>query len=494
MGNVHRIKKSGFWLFLLLILTSCQKEDDKQESFHHFSNENVSHKMVTATDIPEVMQFLRANASPDLHFAIQIGELPEGQNRSGESDLIISELMIEQILAVTNEANLTNYSFQLRVDTAPYYEGEVSFFNLIVKETTAVEGYYAYIQEYRMDENWYVGNGSILDMHTYTGKMVFYTLEGLYLARVNFSNGQIIGEDIRSPCPNDDPGGGDPGGGGSGSGPGVGDGGSGGGTGGGSGTGGGGIQIIVIGCDCAPIPHPPGDTSCVCGTEIPGTPGYIIIVWGSEIDDINETLRSPCGDFPPQCSHPNGDPCPCNATNTGCIEENDGVGVIIIPQTPCQKLNFLSQTQNFQDKINELNTLSNALPSETRYEKGYVLNGLNNNTTYTPFQSLPNRPHINFQLPFGTIITGFMHNHFYINETGSNGETIKSLSVFSDEDIFSLYKLAKGGHISNPNGFTYVMVYQGTMYHLQITNLTQFINFVDDWLVGNNPDIISPFL
>lgn len=248
MGNNHVFKKSGFWLFLLLILSSCQKDDVKQELFHHFSNEKLNHKMVTAADIPEVMKFLRANSSKDLRFTIHTGSITGGHNRSGEPDLIISELMTEQILAVTNASSLTNYSFQLRVDTAPYYEGEVSFFNLIVKETTAVEGYYAYIQEYRMDENWYVGNDYILDMQTYTGKMIFYTLEGLYVAKVDFSNGQIIGEDLRSRCPD---GGGGPGGGGSTSGPGGDSGGSTGGSGGtGGGTGGGGIQIIVVGCTC----------------------------------------------------------------------------------------------------------------------------------------------------------------------------------------------------------------------------------------------------
>ena len=208
--------------------------------------------MIEAIDIPEVMQFLKSKSNPDLNFSIQTGGIPGQQNRSSEPDLVISDLITEQILAVTNQTNLTNYTFLLRIDTAPYYEGEVSFFNLIVKETTANEGYYAYIQEYRVDENWYVSNGSILDMQTYTGKMIFYTLEGLYVAKVDFSNGQITGNEYRFPCPNDDPGGSDPGGGGSTSGPRSDPGGPGGDPGGG--TGGGGIQIIVVGCTCATPP------------------------------------------------------------------------------------------------------------------------------------------------------------------------------------------------------------------------------------------------
>lgn len=322
MGKIQELKKTGFCFFLFLILTSCQKEDVKQDSFPHFSNKEVGHKMVTATDIPEVMGFLRANASSDLRYTIHAGGILGSQTRSGEPDLVISELMTEQILAVTNEAYLTNYSFQLRVDTAPYYEGEISFFNLIVKETTAQEGYYAYIQEYRMDENWYVSNNYQLNMHSYTGKMIFYTLEGLYVAKVDFSNGQIVGEDLRSPCPD---GGGSSGGGGSTSGPGGDGGGSTGGTGGGNGGGGSPcywwVEYVEVGCICVP-----GNTSgCPGPTEI-----AVITIF---CPNHREALRSPCCDgepceLPEECWDAVGDPCPngCNVDGT-CFEENPDTGV-----------------------------------------------------------------------------------------------------------------------------------------------------------------------
>jgi hypothetical protein len=454
MGNYHVFKKSGFWLFFLLILTSCQKDDVKQESFHHFSDENLNHKMVTADDIPEVMQFLWANAAPDLKFLIQTEGIPGVLNKSGELDLIISELNTEQVLAVTNESDLTNYSFQLIVDTAPHYEGEVSFFNLIVKETTAVEGYYAYIKEYRMDENWYVGNESILDMYTYTGKMIFYTIEGVYVAKLDFLDGRIIGEDLRSPCP-PDTGGGSSGGGGSGSGPGDGGtGGSGGGTGGG--TGGGGIQIIVVGCTCYTPPHQPGE-ACDCNN-----PPYIVIVWGSEIDDINETLRSPCDELPPQCSHPNGDPCPCNAINEGCIEENPSVGVLIIkPHPDCTKLNQILAHQPTKSKIENLqNDLNSPI------EKGFNLY-MNSNGDVLSTPIAPGQID-SFNLSTSSAVFGGVHLHH-------NG----IYPMFSLGDPLALYNLWTNFDNGTNDSYliTNIMVSQYGVYAIKIKNVGQLTNF-----------------
>lgn len=46
--------------------------------------------------------------------------------------------------------------------------------------------------------------------------------------------------------------------------------------------------------------------------------------------------------------------------------------------------------------------------------------------------------------------------------------------------------MAKHGHIANANSFTFVVVYKGDMYHLQIENLQDFIDFGDDWLAEPN--------
>jgi hypothetical protein len=60
------------------------------------------------------------------------------------------------------------------------------------------------------------------------------------------------------------------------------------------------------------------------------------------------------------------------------------------------------------------------------------------------------------------------------------------VSIFSDEDVFSLYRMAKGGHVETTNGFTFAMVYQGDIYHLQIEDLQEFIDFGNNFL--ENPD------
>jgi hypothetical protein len=451
MGNNHTFKKSGFWLFILLILSSCQKDDVKEEYFHHFSSEKIDHKMVTATDIPEVMQFLRAKASPDLRFNIHDGSMLGVQNRSGESNLIISELITEQILSVTNEASLTNFSFQLRVDTAPEYDGYVSFFNLIVKETTSFEGYYAYIQEYRMDKSWYEGNDSTLDMHTYTGKMIFYTIEGLYVATLDFSNGQITGEVLMSPCPPDpgDGSGGGSGGGGSGTGPG----GTGPGSGSGGGTGGGGIIIIEVPCTCQG--HPPGHTSCVCEN-----PPYVIILWGSEVNEINEVMSFPCDEIPTQCSQPNGDPCPCNATNDGCVEENPNVGVIRIKQHP--DCTILNQILNHQPTKSKIEDLQNDLNSPI--EKGFNLY-MNSNGDVLSTPIAPGQID-NFNLSTSSAVFGGVHLHH-------NG----IYPMFAFGDLLALYNIWTNNGLNDSSIIVNIMVSQYGVYAIKIKNVGQFTIF-----------------
>jgi len=292
------------------------------------------------------------------------------------------------------------------------------------------------------------------------------------------NTGNIIESDTRNPC--DDPvnDGGSGGGGG-----GTGDGGSSGGSSGGGngGTGGCSIDIEFY------------QENCNCGCNDPCTI-TIVIITDCDIDiHFRDLLRTPCDEAPLECNEPNLEPCECAEDGVSCVIEEDEV-IITIPVTPCQKLNFMSQNQDFMDKINELNTLSNALPTEPRFEKGYVLEGALANTTYTPVEGIENYPQLQeFDLPAGSTINGFIHNHFFINEV-IDGEEVQSLSIFSDEDIFSLYEMAKNGNITTTNLFTFVMVYKGDMYHLQIDDLQDFIDFGDNFLLNNTGDGIGDFL
>jgi len=466
-------------LFVTLFTLSCQKDDTiSPQTEIDFSQTHLQQKFVKANEIQDVMDFLRRSGPYDFKYAIQTGSLPEGLTRSGEPDLILSDLVTDQILAITNEANLTNYSFQLEIENAPVYESEISFFNLIVKETNTQEGYYAYIQEYRMDKYWYQGNGSGIDLTSYTGKMIFYNLEGIYIAKLSYSNGQITEEDLRSPCPPDPGGGGGNGSGGgsggSGNGTGKGDGGSTGGSGGGTGGGfgGGGIQVILVPCTGGPG-HYPGD-SCDCSNLPHCDPPYIIIVWGDEINDINDLMRNPCDELPVQCHYPNGDPCPCNATNDGCLEENPNVGVNHTkPHPDCAILNQILEHQPTKSKIVDLqNDLNSPI------EKGFNLY-MNSNGDVL---STPIAPGEFDRFNYSTTSNIFGGTHLHHDGV---------FPMFSLPDVNALYSFwANFDNGTNDSSLmTHIMVSQFGVYAVKIADVGKLTNFYN--LTTGSPDLLE---
>lgn len=449
--------------FVSLFILSCQKDDTiRPQSEVDFSQNNLQQKFVNADDIPEVMDFLKRSGPYNLKYTIQTGSLIGENIRSGEPDLVLSDLVTSQILAITNEANLTNYSFQLQIENAPVYEGEVSFFNLIVKETTAQVGYYAYIQEYRMDENWYRNQGLGFDLTTYTGKMIFYNLEGIYVAKLSYSNGQITEEDLRSPCSG---GGSGSGGGGSGNNNPDPGGGTGGRTGGGSG--GSGIQVVVVVCTGGPE-HQPGDPECECYTDPNCEPGYIIIMWGSESggDQISELIRTPCCDGQPcedpiVCVDQFNEPCDCNATNDGCIEENPNVGINHTkPHPDCAILNQIAEHQQTISKIVQLQTQLN-----NQYESGFNLfKSSQGNVNSTNIDS---GNYVTFPFSSNPVVFGGVHLHHN-----------KGFPMFSLQDVLTLDQFynnfANNGNPPEKVNPTLIMVSSLGVYAIKIENLQAY--------------------
>ncbi len=318
--------KWKFLTFLLLILFSCQKDDAlKPEEASHPHPEEHHIQKVSSQDIPKVMDFLKGKNNGQLRFKIQASNGEGIQTKSSEPDLILTDLETENILALTDEAGRTNYSFQLTFENAPQYEGEVSIFNLIVKEINTEEGFYGYIQEYRMSNDWYRENGFDTDFTDYDGKMVIYTMGGLYVSVLEIENGYVNHAHYRSPCPDEGSGSGDN----SGPGPG-GDGGGTGGTGGtGGGTGGFNITVDYI-CGCNPG-HVGGSSNPKCDCTLADIPvGFNIGIRSMEGWILNE-LRSPCppmSDAPNNCYDQYNDPCPfgCNPEG-GCAEENEEIAI-----------------------------------------------------------------------------------------------------------------------------------------------------------------------
>ncbi|WP_019039349.1 hypothetical protein [Psychroflexus tropicus] len=430
------------------------------------------------------MNFLKQDGKTKLIFQLQRGK--SNDSKSGNDDIVLTTAELNYIKKLTNSQGISNYTFELTFDNHQNLDGYTSYFNLVVKELSTGD-YYSYIQEFRVKNTWLLSNNLHTNIDQFSGHIVFYNTVGEFLMDIEMDNGNIINYEEAGKCDSGEgQGSGGGGGGGStgdglGSGPGPGPGnGSGGGVGSG-GTGGSNISVIPIPCNCEPN-HLPGQ-SCSCPA---GGPRFEIHIKSYFPDGkTKEILKNGCVEAPEECFNEVGDPCECDS-NGDCIEENNEVPIIIIPQTPCQKLNFISQTEDFQEKINELNTLSNASPSEPRYEKGFIMEGMLANTEYTPVEGTEDDPALqDFDLAAGSTISGFMHNHFFIDEMIEE-ERVQSISIFSDEDVFSLYKIAKGGHIETTNGFTFAMVYQGDMYHLQIGDLQDFIDFGDEWLANPN--------
>tara|TARA_R110002072_G_scaffold151503_5_gene300901 strand:- start:2243 stop:3874 length:1632 start_codon:yes stop_codon:yes gene_type:complete len=450
--------------FISLFIISCQKDDTiSPQAGIDFSENHLQHKYVNADDIPEVMEFLRRSGPQDFKYEIQTGSLPGEQTRSGEPDLVLSDLVTSQIMAITNEANLTNYSFQLEIENAPVYEGEISFFNLIVKETTAQEGYYAYIQEYRMDENWYNISEQDFDFGTYVGKIVIYTIEGLFVFSVEVNEGDFNHAHYKSPCPPNT--GGGSGSGGSSNPPGGGS------TGGTGGTGGGGpIVTIDYICGCEPG-HIGGNSNPNCDCPLANIPIGIIISERTIEGIILNELRNPCPpliDLPPDCNQPNGEPClfGCN-TDGSCIDENPNVGINLFkPHQDCAILNQIAEHQQTISKIEQLQTQLN-----NQFESGFNLfKSSQGNVNSTNIDS---GNYVTFPFSSNPVVFGGVHLHH------NNG-----FPMFSLQDVLTLNQFynnfANNGDPPDKTNPTLIMVSSLGVYAIKIEYLQAYQNFVNE--------------
>ena len=476
------------------LILSCQKDNDIEIPLDD-STALKKHvrKRVKASEIPSVMAFISKTTNGSGRFSLKA--IP-GTREADLNNITIDSL---DILVNTSDEDLSNYSFKI----APQQPIENATLNLVVKETST--GVYGYIIKYRVDPIWAATQVEGLDWSDYTGDIIFYRTDGTYVAKQTFANNVIVSRElIECPGETDDGnnnngngntgGGGNGGGGNTGGGPGGDTGGNG--NGGGNGGGTGGCDIVITNdccnrgfCDI----HAPREPQPLCS----GTTTTINIICGDEDRSVEDVLRfsDPC------CYDANGDPCPCASDGVSCLgdEGNNSTGVeneqvdINIPNTPCERLNHRSQNQEFMDNINLMNDASNVNPPSDRYENGFVMQGNIVNTQYFQVQGAANNPAINFDIPTGMVLDGYMHNHFFINET-QNGKPMQSINTFSDHDLYFLYRFAKNGHINNTNSFTYIMVYQGNMYNLQINDIQQLINLGDSMFNGNNGADVSKLL
>ena len=143
------------------------------------------------------------------------------------------------------------------------------------------------------------------------------------------------------------------------------------------------------------------------------------------------------------------------------------IGVIKNKTDNCGIFNDLVQDQPMKDLINTLKGMTN-LNTET----GLALTK-NADGTYSAIQGVPNaKNEIEFNIPNGTTIDYIIHTHY----TGG-------LSIFSAQDIQTMYNIVTNGNITTSQEFVSIVVTPNNdVYALSLQNRNAFINFGNTWL------------
>lgn len=341
--------KLAFTLTAVLFF-SCQ-QDDNFSVVEVQETTNVSASVtdwVTPSQIPDILSFITPKVNKDGYF--EISRKNTGM-RTNEPDLIFGELQTSEIVRVTDQYDRSNYSFLL----SSIESNDVtvkSIFNLIVKESTG--DLISYIMEYRPDESWIPDYSDRNFMSTFTGDILFYTIDGVYIARSTSSNGISTNAETRNSCPDDGDNNNNGNGGGEGQdggdGPANSDGDSG-----DSGDGGQGItvEITTVTCGCDPA-HEGGNESddCVCQAD----DTTVINIKSSFDSKLNELSRNPCPNTEEVCYQENTDPCPCDVDGVSCIPEtNPDTGVVTVDLECTIENNAINDNSPFEVELIYIN-------------------------------------------------------------------------------------------------------------------------------------------
>ena len=472
-----------FFGLLLFSFIACQEDNDLEipDDSGIPLTQNVTTR-VTASDIPEIMDFVAQKADARGLFTIQA--IPGTR----EADLTGVSVDSLDILVNTNDADLSNYSFKMEQQEENL---DNSFLNLVIKETSF--DVYGYIVKYRPDPVWLSTQSEVLDFNNYTGDILLYQLDGTFVTRHTFTDSMITNRETVDPCENNQNNGGNTGGGGSTGGGGNGNSGGGGGGGNGNGnntqSGGGGDSISCIVIEI---------NDCTCSSG----PGQTITV--SDCDDFFEEQRvttqifrssTPCE----ECYDDNNDPCTCasdgvscdtggngNNGNNGNTEENEEVGVNEdqnIFTDPCESLNELSGNAQVVSQLNALKSDADD-PTKLR-ERGFeIRKDASGNTLANPIR-IGNLGEFDYRL-FGNVFGG-AHTH-----------PIKDRHpMYSAGDITGLMKIKDGfTEALHPAEFVHFLVTNNGSYALKIENFAQFsifknVFFGNEELGQQNQDFLN---
>lgn len=420
--GLRRIK-IFFILITMVFFISCQKDDEASPPLSNTIRAEIVTNKVTVDEIPEIMDFLATKGNSRGQFTIT---KLNNDTRSNEPDLVIGVLQTKEIIEVIDQYDRKNYTFLLTSieGTDPTVQ---STFNLIVKESS--EGLFSYIMEYRPDANW---TPDYLDknyLSTFIGDVVYYTIDGIYIAKANLVDGVSISAETRNSCPDD--------GNGNGNGESTSDNSDSSDTTTNTNPSVGGIDAveITVVCGCS-VGHEGGGEAC--GSCDPSEDVTIIEIKSSINNKIDKLARNPCPpeDTPEFCHESNGDPCDCNVDGTGCAEGTNTDVAVLFESDPCEKISNALNDINVSDSITDLDGAFTE-PNE----RGYGVSKNPDTSDFTTAEVLGGRR--STPLPIGGDIVGAAHIH-----------TDGGYPMFSGDDIANIFLLyfrnSNRNHPDNP--------------------------------------------
>jgi hypothetical protein len=137
---------------------------------------------------------------------------------------------------------------------------------------------------------------------------------------------------------------------------------------------------------------------------------------------------------------------------------------------PCPTANQTAQSPVFNSNMNILKTAANT----DTVEKGFYCERSGTGSLYQSgiITGTANNLHVDIVVPPYTYLGAIMHSH-----------TAGGLSIFSDEDIYDMFKFYDGGKIAYVEGFSYALTTaSGTTYMLKITDIANFQAAVSRYL------------
>lgn len=403
--------KLGILLFgMLPIFQNCQKEDSIE---NEFKNQTDYYKTVSLNQLPKlkpVIENLKTFNKSNTNISA----------RQGTTYLGVENVLVDEIIQITNEDNISNYTFGIDTD----FENTGFIENLYLREIE--QGYISYIIRYEPNMNWYNNNlysfhgKDFLNMENYQGDITKYSLEGEVIWSTkqeyidNSTSSRSAGEFV-TVCF---------------------------------------ISIApVCGCNTAGHEHDPIGEGCNCVEYV--TTEVCQSGWvgggGSINDDGNDgsdpTSGGGTGDNNNDDCETSGtlvvDEQPISGIGTGC-SNNEETGVNPPKkQIPCTKITEQINNTDFTEKVEILKDSLNL-----KYEIGY------SQKTDGSFTKLENLSDSSLSIPITSDMKGFIHTHnnnYEIPDENGDGvpEIKKSYKIFSDTDVLTFIDLLLNANENN---------------------------------------------